>query len=53
MTDTENTQSEPTVAQKRQALQANGVAVGSRGKLSAEAEAAYAQLVSEGRVSQA
>jgi len=42
-TDT-TTQSEPTVAEKRAVLQANGVAVGSRGKLSAEAEAEYARL---------
>lgn len=34
----------PTVAEKRAVLQANGVAVGTRGKLSAEHEAKYAEL---------
>lgn len=34
----------PTVAEKRAVLKANGVTVGSRGKLSAEQEARYAEL---------
>lgn len=36
---------EPTVAEKRAKLQEAGYAVGTRGKLSAEAEARYAELV--------
>ncbi len=44
---TSETQSEPTVAEKRKVLQENGVAVGSRGKLSAEHEAKYAELTSQ------
>lgn len=35
---------ETPVAEKRKALQAAGFPVGSRGKLSAEAEAKYAEL---------
>lgn len=46
-TSTEST--EPTVAEKRAALKNAGVAVGSRGKLSAENEQAYADLVAAGR----
>lgn len=48
-TSTETQSPEPTPAQKRKALQENGVAVGSRGKLSAEAEQAYADLVAAGK----
>lgn len=39
----------PTVAEKRAALTANGVTVGTRGKLSAEHEAAYEQLRASGK----
>lgn len=45
---TSETQSEPTVAEKRKVLQDAGVAVGSRGKLSADHEAEYARLTSHG-----
>ncbi len=41
---TSETQSEPTVAEKRDVLQKAGFPVGARGKLSAEAEAKYAEL---------
>lgn len=47
---TESTpQAEPTVAEKRALLKENGVTVGARGKLSAEQEKAYADLVATGR----
>lgn len=46
------TQAEPTVAEKRQVLRNAGVTVGSRGKLSAEHEAKYAELTA-GQTSQA
>lgn len=46
----EPTSTEATPAEKRKALQEAGYAVGSRGKLSAEAEAKYDQLVSEQQV---
>jgi hypothetical protein len=36
---------EPTVAEKRDLLRNAGVAVGTRGRLSAEAEAVYAEIV--------
>lgn len=49
MTETEQTQSEPTVADKRAALQRNGYPVATRGKLSAEAEQAYADLKANGK----
>lgn len=42
-------QSEPTVAQKRETLRNAGVAVGTRGKLSAEHEAKYVELTQGGQ----
>lgn len=51
MTESTPVQSaEPTAAEKRTALKNAGVAVASRGKLSAEAEQAYADLKAQGRV---
>jgi hypothetical protein len=44
------TTTEATPAEKRAALQRAGVAVGTRGKLSAEAEAKYAELKANGQV---
>ncbi len=44
---TSETQSDPTPAEKRRVLQENGVAVGTRGKLSAEHEAEYARLTAQ------
>ncbi len=44
-TSTEST--EPTVAEKRAVLQKAGVAVGTRGKLSAENEAKYRELTAQ------
>lgn len=38
---------EPTVAEKRKVLQDAGVAVGSRGKLSADHEAEYQRLTAQ------
>lgn len=50
MTENVPVAAEPTVAEKRDLLRKDGrVEVGSRGKLSAEAEARYAELVAEGR----
>ena len=43
----QSVQSEPTVAEKRKVLQDAGVAVGTRGKLSAENEAKYAELTAQ------
>jgi len=44
---------EPTVAQKREVLQKAGFPVGTRGKLSADAEAKYAELTAQGTPVQA
>lgn len=44
---TPETQSEPTAAQKRKVLSDAGFPVGTRGKLSAEAEAKYAELTAQ------
>ncbi len=47
MSEPTSTTSEPTVAEKRAALQKAGVAVGTRGKLSAENEAKYRELTAQ------
>lgn len=49
----QNVQSEPTPAEKRKVLQDAGFPVGTRGKLSAEAEAKYAELTQHGTPVQA
>lgn len=41
----ESTSNEPTVAEKRKVLQEAGVAVGTRGKLSAANEEKYREIV--------
>lgn len=49
MTEPTTTQTDPTPAEKRAVLKNAGVAVGSRGKLSAENEAKYLELVGQQR----
>lgn len=51
MSEPTTTTTEATPAEKRAALQAAGVTVGTRGKLSAEAEQKYTELVNQGRAS--
>lgn len=46
---TEPTSTEATPAEKRAALKAAGVTVGTRGKLSAEHEAKFAELKANGQ----